>query len=67
MTEGFHMGTTQVFEIATLPISWKYSNGLKYPLHICRENGEHIEFETYAEHHEFISKLFHPTKYVRKY
>lgn len=67
MTEGFHMGTSRIYEIACLPKGWSYRHGLRYPLHICKENGDWIEFENYNDHHEFISKLFHPNYNVRQH
>lgn len=58
MQEGRHLGTTQTYEIVSLPKDWRCRDGLEYPLVIVKTSGLRLTFYSYEEHHEYIKQLF---------
>lgn len=65
MTEGYHRGTSLVYDLWSLPKGWRPTHGLKYPTSINTTSGI-IMFYSYQEHHEYISQLFKvPKKEIR--
>lgn len=44
--------------IASLPPTWRPTQGLTYPMTINRLDGHDVIVSNYPEHHRYIKKLF---------
>ncbi len=58
-TEGYrHSGERKEVEIDKLPSTWKFTDGLTFPLTLTKEDGAKLTFYDYKEYHYYIAQLF---------